>query len=102
MLHFPFLCSGGIWANAWVTYGQIFCSGDYISEGIAPGDTWTATSRGLCTVTGISVWLTLPDDSQWMCTHYDSIGTSYSMFSIIMGGVDGCCVKSSHQDQFCK
>ena len=89
--------------NAAVFYGaQIFCHDDRILEGIAPGDTWTATSRGLCTVSEIYVYLTLPNDSRLTCTQYRSGGTTYSLFSIIMGGVDGCCVKSSHQDQVCK
>jgi len=88
--------------NAAVIYGQTFCHDDRILEGIAPGDTWTATSRGLCTVRNIYAYLTLPDDSQLDCTQYYSAGTTYSEFSVIMGGVDGCCVKSSHQDQVCK
>ena len=41
--------------------------------------------------------------NELVCTHYVShpIGTSYSMWSILMGGVDGWCVKSSHEDQYC-
>lgn len=72
-----------------------------ITEGIAPGDTWTATSRSLCTVNYIYAFLTLPDDSQLIFTHYHSQGTTYSMFSIIINGVGGRCVRSSHQDQVC-
>ena len=104
LLHFPFLCCGGRLANAGVAYEQFFCSKEYIPEGIAPGDTCTSTTpRGLCSVGAISAHLTLPDGSKLVCTHYVShpIGTSYSMWSILMGGVDGCCVKSSHQDPVC-
>ena len=102
LLCFPFLCCDGRLYNAYVFYEQIFCHDDHILDGIAPYDTWTATSRGLCTVSEIIADLTLPDDSQLTCTQYRSLGTTYSEFSVIMGGVDGCCVKSSHQDQVCE
>ena len=98
---FLFLCCSGRLANASVEYGQLFCSNDYISEGIAPGDTWIATSRGLCTVNYIHTYLTLPDDRQLTCKQYHPYGTTHSLFFIIMDGVDVCCVKSSHQDQVC-
>ena len=83
-------------ANAGVAYEQFFCSKEDILEDIAPGDTWTSTTpRGLCSVGAISVHLTLPDDSRLTCAHYPSYGTSYNLYSIIMDGVDGCCVTTN-------
>ena len=95
LLRFPLLCCGGRLANALVAYGQFFCSKEHIPEGIAPGDTWTSTSRGLCSVAAISAHLTLPDGKKLSCAHFPSYGTSSSLFSIIMDGVDGCCVRNS-------
>ena len=101
LLPFPFLCCGGR-GNAWVAYGPRSCSDDDVSKGIAPGDTWIATSHGLCTVTTMHAWLTLPDGSQLECTHYHSApGKSYTTFFVTMGGVDGCCVLNSQQDPVC-
>ena len=70
---------------------------DRIFEGIAPGDESIATLRVLCTVGDFYAYLILPD-GQLTCTHYQSQATSYSMFFIIMGDVDGCCVRSSRAE----
>jgi len=82
-------------ANAQVEYGQFFCPNEDIPEGIAPGDTWTSTSRGLCSVMAIYVHLTLPDGKKLACYDFPSYGTSSPLYSIIMDGVDGCCVRNS-------
>ena len=78
--------------------------GDDIHERIAPGQTWTATSRGICTVIGILVELTLPNRRLPLtCAPYEDgfFCTSYSQFSIIMKGDDACCVQSSHESGVC-
>ena len=102
MLHFPFLCSGGMPTNAWVYYTNNTPRVDYIQGGIAPGDTWTATSqhRGLSKVWNFYVWLTLSDDRQLRCDDlpYQKGGTTDYLFSILMDGVDRCCVRSSQDD----
>ena len=101
LLPFHFLCCGGR-GNAWLAYGPRSCGDDNVSEGIAPGDTWTTPSRGPCMVTTVHAWLTLPDGSQLECTHYHSArGTSYPTFYVTMGGGDGCCVLRSYQDPVC-
>ena len=91
---FLFLCCGGRLANAQVEYGQFFCPNEDIPEGIAPGDTWTSTSRGLCSVMAIYVHLTLPDGKKLACYDYPSYGTSSPLYIIFMDGVDSCEVKS--------
>ena len=84
-----------------------FCTDDNIAEGIAPGDTWMARSRGVCLVTHIWATLTLPDklrqkkNHSLLCKMYYSPGTTYSLFSIIMDGDGGCCVQSSHESGVC-
>jgi hypothetical protein len=57
------------YAYAYVEYEHANCSPDNISEGIAPGKTWTATSRGLCMVETIYADLTLPDGRELTCPH---------------------------------
>ena len=86
--------------RAEVWYYCCFCGNDEI-PGIAPGETWSATSRGICSVTGIYVDLTLPDGDQLRCTPYTSFATSYSQFFIIMKGDNACCVQSSHESGVC-
>ena len=102
MLHFPFLCSGGMPTNAWVYYTNNTPRVDYIQGGIAPGDTWTATSRrsGLSKVWNIYAWLTLSDDRQLRCDDipYQKDGTTDYLFSIIMDDVDHCSVRSRHSN----
>ena len=104
MLHFPFLCYGQRAANAWVRYTTSQFAIDYIKEGIAPRDTWTATSsrltdRGSSKVKRISAYLTLPDDRRLWCTPFDgSGGTTDYLFSIIMDDVDHCSVRSGHSN----
>ena len=84
----------------------LFCSNDYVDLSIASGDTWTASSRGLCLVTQITVRLSFEDvrtvRKTWMnlkCAPYKSSGTAYSNYSIIMNGVADCCVRSSNEIQ---
>lgn len=102
-----------------VKLGPFFCSDDDILEGIAPGETWSQTSRGICNVYQIIAYLTVPDGkgdgifdygvpdgsklkSTLECTDYFAKwGTSYSMFSIIMKGDNACCVQSSHESGVC-
>ena len=99
LLYFPFLCSGERLANVWVGYTTCTPHYNYYNtEGIAPGDTWTAPLRGRCTVGGIYAYLTLPDDIQLECTEYVPAGTYDSLFFIIMDGDDHCCVRSSQDD----
>ena len=82
---------------------SFICSTDLVVDPIAPGGTWTASSRGVCLVTYIYAALHIPDpdfpDAAGIleCKHYHSSGTSYSQFSIIMDGEDACCVLSSHE-----
>ena len=101
---FLFLCCGKRKRNAQVWYNTPQLDLDYPSEGIAPGDTWTATSRssttrGFSKVGKIFASLTLADGRRLTCTtNYDSPGTTDSLFSIIMDGADRCCVQSSQDD----
>ena len=77
-----------------------FCSSDEIKEGIAAGQTWSATSRGVCLVTSIQA--TISTQAGWVeCASYKSSGTSYSQFYIIMNGEYACCVQSSHESGVC-
>ena len=62
-----------------VTYMSLFCSDDEVT--IAPGQTWTATSRGVCLITQVSSTMNLPQ-GQIDCTPYTSSGTSYSQFMV--------------------
>merc|ERR1711865_131293 len=69
------------------------CSNDYVYEAIAPGGSWTASSRGVCLVRIISAILALPGLPDGLtCGRYKSSGTSYSQYSIIMDGEDACSV----------
>ena len=109
MLHFPFLCCGRgtVW---YTTYEYVHGNFEYINEGIAPGDTWTAKSRriGFSKVWTIEAYLTLLNGSGLRCTRYHSdpntggwnpdSGTTDYLFSIIMDGVDRCFVRS-RQDE---
>ena len=76
-----------------------------ISKGLPAGQTWTASSRGLCLVNYIHATLTYQtDDHFWVlmtCAPYTSSGTSHSIYSILMKGDDACCVRSSHELQEC-
>merc|ERR1740117_337823 len=85
--------------GTYVEYG-VSCSPDVVDEGIASGDTWTAPSRGGCSVTRIFVNMKRPDlkpDGSLSCYPYTSSGTSDSIYSIIMNGDYECCVRGSHQ-----
>ena len=102
------MCCCGRYPWAAVHLGPFFCSDDDIIEGIAPGETWSQTSRGICNVYKISAYLTVPDGqgsyggSELRCTPYvANWGTSYSIFSIIMKGNNACCVQSSHASGVC-
>ena len=102
----------------------LWCDEDLIAGGLAAGQTWTASSRGLCLVNRIYVTLTFPNPARppwtadndffqnplynngygpsWgQCAPYDSSGTSFSIYSIIMKGDDECCVLSSNEIQKC-
>ena len=91
-------------ARSYVLY--LGCGEYSIAGGLAAGQTWTASSRGLCLVYRIYASLTLPDThtptsiisgQELHCTPYASTGTAYSIYSVIMKGDDACCVLSSHQ-----
>lgn len=98
----PYDCTEG---NVRYLGSSLFCSNDaYAGDPnfLAPGGTWSASSRGTCLVTYIHATLTLPDgkDTLWFIP-YGSMGTSFSEFSIIMKGEDACCVQSSNQSGVC-
>ena len=102
LLPFPFLCCGRR-GNAWVAYGPRSCSDDDVSEGIAPGDTWTSTTKAFlnlhpCKVQSISAYLTLPDDRRLTCTTQYRGWSTEIIFFIIMDGVDSCSVRSGLDD----
>ena len=59
-----------------VVYDSVFCRSDSISQ-LSPGQSWTATSRGTCLVSSVSVYL-----DAYTCTPYTSSGTSYSTFKV--------------------
>jgi len=83
-----------------VYLGFPFCSPDEILDGIAAGQTWSATSRGVCLVESIDAYL-LGSTQLMKCDSYKSSGTSYSQFYIIMNGENACCVQSSHGSGVC-
>ena len=87
--------------HTYVQYG--FCMPNYIAEGLAAGQTWTASSRGLCLVHRIHAALNRPDlaNGYLTCYPYKSSGTSHSIYSILMKGDEECCVRSSHEIQEC-
>jgi hypothetical protein len=68
-------------ANGTVHYASIFCSND--SWGAGPGLSWEANSRGVCLVTEISAYVTLPGGTVIQASSYTSSGTSYSQFALI-------------------
>ena len=85
----------GLYSNYGISVMYYACSPDSVLESVASGDTWTASSRGLCLVTNIYTTLTIPDSDYpgtLTCKEYHSSGTSYSQYSIIMDGDDACSV----------
>ena len=63
------------------------CASDHIGDdGLYAGQTWTASSRGLCLVNRIYVDLIRPDlpGGFLECAPYTSTGTAYSIYSIRM------------------
>ena len=87
-------------AKVWYAPFLGLCSDDQIEEGIAPGGTWSATSRGGCLVKQIDAKLTLFDGRKLKCASYLSFIPDYLQFSILY--IDGvCCVRSSQQTQEC-
>ncbi|MFK7786944.1 MAG: hypothetical protein AB8B56_17620 [Crocinitomicaceae bacterium] len=66
-----------------VSYASIFCSDDDYSA--TPNTTWTASSRGVCLVTGISATVKTPNGDV-QATPYSSSGTAYSQFAVIQTG----------------
>ena len=92
--------------------GPLFCDSDFLMEGmegLAAGETWTASSRGLCLVKTIRARLWYyTEEEGWRsvdCAPYSSSGTSHSIYSILMKGNDPnrnvCCIRSSHELQEC-
>ena len=79
------------------------CSDDEYS--VAAGQTWSATSRGICRITSIEATLIVPVEGSYKrmyCErYYSGIGTSYGTFFIIMNGDNACCVQSSHESGVC-
>lgn len=63
-----------------INYASYLCKNDQYT--VAPGQTWTATSRGVCLITWISAYLSLPDGKTIQATTYRSAGTTYSNFLI--------------------
>ena len=86
-----------------VSYVLFFCKRDYYPmDGVPAGQTWSASSRGLCLVSHVYATLYRPKEVFPIeCTPYTSSGTAYSIFSIIMKGDEACCVLSSHEIQTC-
>ena len=87
----------GVYSGLFVLYEGLFCKSDSIDAVIASGDTWTASSRGVCLVTLISANMALPDGSRLACAPYKSTGTSNSIYSVWLKGDDTCVVRSSHE-----
>ena len=81
------------------------CASDHIGDdGLYAGQTWTASSvRGWCLVTQIDANLITPNlpGGYLTCAPYESSGTAYSIYSIIMKGDDACCVQSRHESGVC-
>ena len=67
-------------ASGTVEYASIFCSND--NWGAGPGQTWQASSRGVCLLTGITASVSV-NGSTIDATPYSSSGTSYSQFALI-------------------
>ena len=63
-----------------VDYKSVFCSNDNYNAG--NGQTWNASSRGVCLVTKISSDVSTPDGNV-SATPYTSSGTAYSNFAVI-------------------
>ena len=83
------------------------CRPDFIYEDLPAGQTWTASSRGICLVNRIQVTLGhYRKDGSWhwlWCAPYISSGTSHSIYSVLMNvDDDACCVRSSHESQRCE
>ena len=102
------LPQGGLQEGGGVSYTA--CESDFMYEGLPAGQTWTASSRGLCLVNRIHATLgyhTKDGEFHWVtCDPYtpnmpNIFGTSYSIYSVLMKGDDACCVLSSHEIQKC-
>ena len=68
-----------------VAYASIFCSNDDYT--VTPNTTWSAGSRGVCLLTGISAVVQTPQGNI-QATPYSSSGTSYSQFAVIQTGLN--------------
>ena len=95
--HYPYVTITNKTPYVSVVYSSLkFCRNDSIDEVIAPGGTWTASSRGNCF---FFTSLTIPDvrnkrgTSALTCASYASSGTSYLIYSILMKGDDACYTK---------
>lgn len=66
-----------------VEYDDQFCSNDDWNAG--PGNSWTATSRGYCLVTGVTATLNV-NGTPIAALGYSSPGTSASYFVVVQKG----------------
>jgi hypothetical protein len=73
-------------ANGRVEYASIFCKHDDFH--VDPGLTWEADSRGVCLVTEITAEVLTPEGPK-PAKPYESAGTTYSKFAIIVGSDGG-------------
>lgn len=76
-------------ASGTVHYASAFCSNDNFS--IAAHGQWTASSRGVCLITEISVTVYV-NGSPVNATPYTSSGTSYSQFAVVQTGPNSFAV----------
>ena len=79
-----------------VEYASLFCSDD-TNINIPANGQWTASSRGVCLVTGIKSNMQLPT-GQINCTPYSSSGTSYSQFFVGYKAPTECFVSRDVSD----
>ena len=72
-----------------------------VRQPIPPGQTWTSPSRGGLLLYSIEkVSLISSDGVVFKCNDYDSTGTGYAQFHVIL--IDGqCCVRSWTQSKEC-
>ena len=96
-----------------VDYLHTYCSNDYVNvvptsegylldESLAAGETWTASSRGVCRVSGIDASMYLSNGTLVNCfSYWSAVATAYLIFSIQMRGDDARCVLSSQETGGC-
>lgn len=76
-------------ADGKVEYASMWCSND--GYGVNSGETWKAGSRGACLVTRISAVVRTRGGDVW-AQPYESSGTGYSTFAIVVTGTDSFMV----------